>query len=70
MKIPPLVDSMPELSVEELRRYSRHTVIPQISSAGQQRLKGARVVCIGAGGLGSPILMYLAAAGSRNTWHC
>ena len=54
---------MPELSVEELRRYSRHTVIPQISSAGQQRLKGARVVCIGAGGLGSPILMYLAAAG-------
>ena len=54
---------MPVLSTEELRRYSRHTVIPQISSIGQQRLKGARVVCIGAGGLGSPILMYLAAAG-------
>jgi molybdopterin/thiamine biosynthesis adenylyltransferase/rhodanese-related sulfurtransferase len=63
MKIPPLVDSMPVLIAEELRRYSRHTVIPQISSKGQQRLKGARVVCIGAGGLGSPILMYLAAAG-------
>ena len=54
---------MPALSADEMRRYSRHTVIPQLSSMGQQRLKGARVVCVGAGGLGSPILMYLAAAG-------
>ncbi|MDA2962738.1 MAG: molybdopterin-synthase adenylyltransferase MoeB [Actinomycetota bacterium] len=63
MKIPPLVDARAVLGADEARRYSRHTVIPQISLAGQERLKTAKVVCIGAGGLGSPVLMYLAAAG-------
>ncbi len=63
MKIPPLVDLGPELNADEMRRYKRHVVIPEISLEGQRRLKNAKVVCIGAGGLGSPILMYLAAAG-------
>ena len=50
-------------STRELRRYSRHLLIPEIGLAGQERLAAARVLCIGAGGLGSPILTYLAAAG-------
>jgi sulfur-carrier protein adenylyltransferase/sulfurtransferase len=52
-----------ELSREELQRYSRHITLPEIGMAGQQRLKAAKVLCIGAGGLGSPLAMYLAAAG-------
>ena len=63
MKPPPLVDPGALLSDDEARRYSRHVVIPEVALAGQQRLKNARVVCVGAGGLGSPVLMYLAAAG-------
>ena len=63
MKIPALVTPGQALSVDEARRYSRHVVVPQISAIGQQRLKGAKVICVGAGGLGSPTLMYLAAAG-------
>ena len=63
MKIPPLVDVGSQLCTDEERRYSRHLVLPQISIQGQERLKNAKVVCVGAGGLGSPILMYLAAAG-------
>lgn len=63
MKIPALVTPGQALSVDEARRYSRHVVVPQISAIGQQRLKGAKVICVGAGGLGSPALMYLAAAG-------
>jgi len=63
MNIPPLVNAALGLSADDLRRYSRHLVIPQISIEGQERLKSAKVVCIGAGGLGSPILMYLAGAG-------
>ena len=63
MKPPPLVDPGAQLSDDEARRYSRHVVIPEMALVGQQRLKSARVVCVGAGGLGSPILMYLAAAG-------
>src|SRR5271154_7084670 len=47
----------------ELRRYSRHLLIPEVGLAGQQKLARARVLCIGAGGLGSPIISYLAAAG-------
>ncbi|MFF5229955.1 adenylyltransferase/sulfurtransferase MoeZ [Dactylosporangium sp. NPDC000521] len=63
MSLPPLVEPAPDLSVDEVRRYSRHLIIPDVGVAGQKRLKNARVLCVGAGGLGSPALMYLAAAG-------
>jgi adenylyltransferase/sulfurtransferase len=63
MKIPPLVEKGPALTVDEVRRYSRHLIIPDVAMAGQQRLMNAKVLCVGAGGLGSPALMYLAAAG-------
>src|SRR5438874_2805806 len=55
--------SSASLSNEEILRYSRHLIIPEVGMEGQQKLKAARVLCIGAGGLGSPLLMYLAAAG-------
>jgi adenylyltransferase/sulfurtransferase len=61
--LPPLVEPAPELTVDEVRRYSRHLIIPDVGMAGQKRLKNAKVLCVGAGGLGSPALMYLAAAG-------
>ena len=51
------------LSTEELQRYSRHLIMPEVTAEGQRRLKAARVLCIGAGGLGSPAALYLAAAG-------
>jgi sulfur-carrier protein adenylyltransferase/sulfurtransferase len=51
------------LNVEELQRYSRHLIMPEVTAEGQSRLKAARVLCIGAGGLGSPAALYLAAAG-------
>ena len=63
MNIPPLVDKGPALTVDEVRRYSRHLIIPDVAMAGQQRLMNAKALCVGAGGLGSPALMYLAAAG-------
>ena len=63
MALPPLVEPAVDLSVDEVRRYSRHLIIPDVAMAGQKRLKAARVLCVGAGGLGSPALMYLAAAG-------
>jgi sulfur-carrier protein adenylyltransferase/sulfurtransferase len=63
MTLSPLVEPSASLSVEEVRRYSRHLIIPDVAMAGQKRLKAARVLCVGAGGLGSPALMYLAAAG-------
>ena len=61
--LPPVVGPADDLSVDEVRRYSRHLIIPDVGMIGQKRLKNARVLCIGAGGLGSPALMYLAAAG-------
>src|SRR5256714_3629640 len=51
------------LSKEEILRYSRHLIMPEVGMEGQLKLKAARVVCVGAGGLGSPLAMYLAAAG-------
>jgi len=63
IKPPALVSPGPALTVDEVRRYSRHLIIPEVAMAGQQRLMNAKVLCVGAGGLGSPALMYLAAAG-------
>ncbi len=63
MSLPPLVEPAESLTIDEVRRYSRHLIIPDVAMAGQKRLKNAKVLCIGAGGLGSPALMYLAAAG-------
>src|SRR5947208_331159 len=51
-----------ELNNDEIRRYSRHLILPEVGLAGQKRIKAASVLCIGAGGLGSPIALYLAAA--------
>jgi sulfur-carrier protein adenylyltransferase/sulfurtransferase len=63
MSLPPLVEPAADLTADEVRRYSRHLIIPDVGMTGQKRLKNARVLCVGAGGLGSPALMYLAAAG-------
>ena len=57
------IDNLPALSSEETRRYSRHLLLPEVGLEGQQRLKAARALCVGAGGLGSPAALYLAAAG-------
>src|SRR5690606_10505700 len=54
---------LPSLDADGLRRYSRHLILPEVGVEGQKKLKAARVLCIGAGGLGSPVAMYLAAAG-------
>jgi sulfur-carrier protein adenylyltransferase/sulfurtransferase len=63
VSLPPLVEPAESLTIDEVRRYSRHLIIPDVAMVGQKRLKNAKVLCVGAGGLGSPALMYLAAAG-------
>ena len=55
--------ALPELSTDDLSRYSRHLILPEVGTEGQRRIKAARVLCVGTGGLGSPLAFYLAAAG-------
>ncbi len=57
------LDGLPQLTNDEVKRYSRHLIMPEVGVDGQRRLKGGSELCIGAGGLGSPAAMYLAAAG-------
>lgn len=63
MSLPPLVEPAAELTRDEVNRYSRHLIIPDVGMSGQKRLKNSKVLIVGAGGLGSPALLYLAAAG-------
>ena len=63
MALPPFVEPSESLSAREIQRYDRHALLPDVGMEGQRRLKNARVLVVGAGGLGSSALMYLAAAG-------
>ena len=54
--------ALPELTRDDFKRYSRHLILPEVGVQGQQKLKAAKILCIGAGGLGSPVALYLAAA--------
>jgi molybdopterin/thiamine biosynthesis adenylyltransferase len=55
--------ALPTLSNEEIARYSRHLILPEVGMEGQQKLKAAKVLCVGTGGLGAPLALYLTAAG-------
>src|SRR6266852_1245815 len=57
------MSELPEFTEEQVLRYSRHIILPKIGAVGQRKLLDAKVLCVGAGGLGSPVAMYLAAAG-------
>ena len=59
----PISSELPSLTNDEVKRYSRHLIMPEVGVDGQRKLKAAKVLCIGAGGLGSPVALYLAAAG-------
>ncbi len=63
MKLAPLVDPGPELTASDLERFARHLPVPELGELAQRRLRAARICVVGAGGLGSPALLYLAAAG-------
>jgi sulfur-carrier protein adenylyltransferase/sulfurtransferase len=60
---PTVAEDLPTLTNDEVKRYSRHLIMPEVGVDGQRKLKASKVLCIGAGGLGSPVAMYLAAAG-------
>ncbi len=70
MKIKPLITEFASLSTEEIKRYSRHVLLPEIGLENQKRISNSKVLVIGAGGLGSPILLYLAASGVKELGIC
>ncbi len=59
----PTTAALPKLTNEEIARYSRHLILPEVGMEGQQKLKAAKVLCVGTGGLGAPLALYLTAAG-------